>query len=367
VGDDKTGQWGFIDKRGTIVIRPQFDETRFFSDDVCAVRVGGDHGRWGFIDTHGQYVINPQFAYMEYPGFVDGLAKVGVDDEFGKRKLGMIDKRGDFVIPPKFDVIDEFHEGLVVATSLRSDRHPQSAEYLNKHGRTAFAVRLFNGGDFDGGLAPASIQGTGFRYGNAVQKWGIINHQGRFVVPAQYDSIGPFSEGLSVVGIGTIESLDDASARFGFIDRDGAPVIPLQFNHAFSFHDGLALVGIGSFNTGRWGFIAKDGRFALNPTFSQLSEFKGGLAAASADGKKFGFIDKSGTFVITPTYDYALDFSEGYATVGVKYADHVKWGLVNTKGVLVVQPISDEQILFSEDMAEVKVNGKWGYIARRGS
>ena len=50
-------------KPGTIVINPQFDESRSFSDGLARVRFGDfKTGKWGFIDKTGHYVINPQFG-----------------------------------------------------------------------------------------------------------------------------------------------------------------------------------------------------------------------------------------------------------------------------------------------------------------
>lgn len=50
------GQWGFIDRTGTMAIEPQFDEVKGFSDGLAAVRIGD---RWGFIDRNGHFAIKP--------------------------------------------------------------------------------------------------------------------------------------------------------------------------------------------------------------------------------------------------------------------------------------------------------------------
>ena len=50
IGDLTTGKYGFIDKKGVIVINPQFDSANAFKDGVASVRIG-DHiaGKYGFI------------------------------------------------------------------------------------------------------------------------------------------------------------------------------------------------------------------------------------------------------------------------------------------------------------------------------
>lgn len=53
-----TGKWGYIDRRGTMVIAPQFDIAYGHSDGLAGVRIGDLRG---FIDRSGAVVIAPQF------------------------------------------------------------------------------------------------------------------------------------------------------------------------------------------------------------------------------------------------------------------------------------------------------------------
>ncbi|MBK9074218.1 MAG: WG repeat-containing protein [Flavobacteriales bacterium] len=49
---------GFIDKKGSWVIQPQFEATRSFKNGYCAVKQGE---LWGMIDRTGKWVIEPKF------------------------------------------------------------------------------------------------------------------------------------------------------------------------------------------------------------------------------------------------------------------------------------------------------------------
>ncbi|MGO8976802.1 MAG: WG repeat-containing protein, partial [Steroidobacteraceae bacterium] len=50
IGEEETGEWGYIDKLGKIVIRPQFGEAHSFSEAMAAVRIGTwKTGKWGYI------------------------------------------------------------------------------------------------------------------------------------------------------------------------------------------------------------------------------------------------------------------------------------------------------------------------------
>jgi len=57
-------------------------------------------------------------------------------------------------------------------------------------------------------------------------KWGFIDKAGKFVIPAQFENAGRFSEQLAPVSIG---------GRWGFIDKTGKVVIPAQFETVGAF------------------------------------------------------------------------------------------------------------------------------------
>lgn len=51
-------KWGFVNAAGEMVIEPQYEDARSFSNGFAAVM---QDGKWGFIDMSGQMVIEPQF------------------------------------------------------------------------------------------------------------------------------------------------------------------------------------------------------------------------------------------------------------------------------------------------------------------
>src|SRR5262245_53907000 len=68
---------GYIDRNGSFVIQPQFDEAYAFSSGVARVAVGG---RTGVIDTGGRWVLAPDAAPsapVPYQDFSEGLAPFG--------------------------------------------------------------------------------------------------------------------------------------------------------------------------------------------------------------------------------------------------------------------------------------------------
>lgn len=65
-------------------------------------------------------------------------------------------------------------------------------------------------------------------------KWGYINPDGRFVIPARYRSAEPFSEGYAAIATG------DEFRNISFIDHTGEVIITGLFSEVKPFRHGLA-------------------------------------------------------------------------------------------------------------------------------
>jgi hypothetical protein len=81
-------------------------------------------------------------------------------------------------------------------------------------------------------------------------KWGFINQKGEFTIPALFDRVGSFAEGLASASI-------SGESKSGYIDRLGKFVIEPKFDEAGEFSEGLAIARI--FNEDleefEWGYI----------------------------------------------------------------------------------------------------------------
>ena len=181
-------------------------------------------------------------------------------------------------------------------------------------------------------------------------KWGYIDTVGHLAIPNQFDSAGPFVEGLARVNLGN---------QVGFIDKTGKYVINPQFSQAGDFHDGLATV----LGDGGWGFINKSGVVVIKPHFqpAAVDGFSNGLAGACLDGK-CGYIDRNGSFAITPQFNSVNLFSEGLAAIQM----NGKWGYVDTAGKIAINPQFDKVTMFSKGLAVVSISGKSGTINKEG-
>lgn len=171
-------------------------------------------------------------------------------------------------------------------------------------------------------------------------KWGF-EHNGREVIPAKFDNVIEFSEGLA--GVLT-------NNKCGFIDRYGTIVIPAKYENVKNFVDGLAGVKISD----KWGYINKSGNLIIPAKFEEVWDFRENLAPFISD-KKYGFIDKTGSIVIPAKYEGCQYFSEDLAAVKIKG----KWGFIDKTDTLVIPAIYDLpwQYGFNEGKITVQLNG----------
>ena len=330
------GKWGYINRSGEVIIKPQFDAAGLFADGLALVRypprkkplkpgektaeleegVGfidhtgkvvlrldsplhlngesfsegltkfwtwdpGKGNLYGFIDTTGKVVIKAQFT--DAHPFIDGLAAVCTEWQ----KCGFINKAGDFVIEPKFRVTQPFREGLALA----------GFEYLlvgfvNKSGEMVIEPQFgnFGGTGFSEGLSVVAFSGG---------KYGYINTEGVIVIPMQFEMAQPFSDGLAAVRV---------DSKWGYIDKTGKFVIEPQFKGAGPFTEGLAPVGNVDFQSVSrsdevepiTGYINKQGKMVFSLPFDSPAPFVNGIANVRV-GIKLGYIDKTGKYIWQPS------------------------------------------------------------------
>jgi WG containing repeat len=128
-------------------------------------------GKYGYIDRQGKEVIKPQFGYAAEE-FHEGLAWVMRDN-----KLGYIDKQGKIVIEPQFDnhggcCNGDFHQGLA-----RVHQNGKSG-YIDKRGKVLLPIK------FDR-VAPEFHEGLAWVVTN--KKLGFVDRSGKIVIPLQFD------------------------------------------------------------------------------------------------------------------------------------------------------------------------------------
>ena len=202
-------KFGFIDKKGKLIINPIYDYALDFNEGFAAVATTNIHDeiKWGYIDKSGKIVIDFQFNNVfDFPGsFNEGLASVSSDG----LNWGYINKEGKYEIQPQFE------------------------SYISASAFINGLSLIFMGG-----------------------KFGYIDKKGNIVINPVFELAEPFFDKELAVA-------QSSNNLFGYINRNGNFEINPQYELAFPFIDGIAFVKV----SGKYGIIDKNGSYIVNPQF----------------------------------------------------------------------------------------------------
>jgi hypothetical protein len=303
---------GYVDKSGKLVIPTKtvspstYDRTYDFSDGLALISV---NDLFGFIDRKGNVVIKPQYETAAY--FSNGMANV----ERGERS-GYIGKDGAFAITPVFFRGRDFHEDRAWVVAEGPCRWQQYFDERARNpdsrlpGAELFAFPTWDSCFGSYTLPKSSMQVVEL---NLRCRYALIDKTGTILSSERFDDVQEFSEGLAPVKMGKL---------WGYADRSGRIVITPQFEIANGFSNGLAAVAITSSprSSGMpvFGYINRSGDFVIPPQFVQAQNFSEGLAVVG-DDRQVWFVDVAGHTPIAGKFDAAGRFFKGLAHVELSH------------------------------------------------
>jgi hypothetical protein len=162
----------------------------------------------------------------------------------------------------------------------------------------------------DLGLYPVHVDGRA----------GFMDRTGKVVIPAIYDEVSAFSEGLARVKVGMTQTSAGAltGGTYGYIDRTGKVVIPPRFEYARDFHDGRAAAREGRDRV----YIDTKGEVVIRGPTGRTERFSEGLAAVEVRHDRWVFLKPDGAVAFALPADADMSdparFSEGHAAVEFK-------------------------------------------------
>jgi len=196
----RNGKYGYIDKTGKEVVKPQFDFAYPFSEGLAKVE---KNGKYGFIDTKGRQVVD--FIYKDFEiqikeidptnpdepkfrnGFYDatGFFNQGMAVVSKGAKMGVIDQEGNIIVPIKYDFVNQPSDGLVLV------RQNWRYGYVDLNGKEVIPPFYDEAMSFTHGLAAVNKRGV----------WGFINPNNEVVIPWELEHVlGPFEEKTDLSG-----------------------------------------------------------------------------------------------------------------------------------------------------------------------
>lgn len=223
-------------------------ETDYLFTDGMLPLYNSELHSWGFANEQGMLVIPYLYGYnkFETPHFDSGYCIVGEQSTgyLGSIDLKwcIIDKNGNKKALPNIVKASRFVDGF--ARVIKKVGNSYRETIINTSGAEPFV----NLAQIVNGLSPYPAMqemrpfndGLSAYYNRAKQSWGFIDKQGRIVIPAIYDEVQDFSEGLAAVLTKTSAT---EPSRWIFIDTQGKQAFAQKFTKKpFPFSAGRAVV-----------------------------------------------------------------------------------------------------------------------------
>jgi hypothetical protein len=316
-------KWGYVNKKGRLIIKASFDECKNFSDGLAVIRV---KGKWGYIDKTGKMTVPPQF--QEAYDFSESRAIV---KKYGS-KYSIIDSNGNMLTEDSYDEIKSYSDGLAAV------RIKNNWTYIDLEGNELDIPKFSKAYPFKNGLAKVNLGG----------RYGIINKDLKFVVEAEMDKISDLNSYPILV------KQDD---KQWYIDRSGKKLFEVNYAKAYKFHYGYATVK----DNGLKGIIDEKNNLIIPLEHQDIQVVGPDLFQVFKAGK-FGIINAEGTSIIPTEMDLILPIREG-KTACMK--DEL-WAIYTASGKQLTAFEFGMVWSFQEEMARVAFLNGIGFIDSNG-
>ena len=177
------------------------------------------NGKWGYADKKGKMMIPPQFD-IALP-FNDGLARVGLTDKESSKdkapayRWGYISESGHIVVELQYSVLHDFSEGLAAAAVPNTDKDEKPFYrnrllqdlkwgYVDRNGQIVIPMKFLDAGDFSENLAYVNVGADSKSLCRKLDKFGYIDKTGAFVIEPAFAHAEPFHNGRARVSVGRI-------------------------------------------------------------------------------------------------------------------------------------------------------------------
>lgn len=210
----QNGKIGFINAKNEIVIPFQYcyfdkynayDFGYLFNNDCCVMT--NEKGKLGLINKKGEWILNP--IYDKILSLSENGYRVVVNDE----KYGIIDSNNNIVYPAEYDYIDIVSNGFVLAKEGKMWQIDFSGKVINPFMYEYRESILFVSG-YTEDEYPIYTNSDYVKY-SILGLYGILNSiTGKPITPAKYSEVNILSKNI-------FEVLDKESENWFLLDKNG--------------------------------------------------------------------------------------------------------------------------------------------------
>jgi len=213
--------YGYVDTSGRIILPVKYERTEPFRDGLGMAK--DRQGKYYYVDNQGNFILKDLDYNLAFP-FRDGIALVVLPQK-DKFRRGFINKKGQFVIPPKFNSLNEFSEGL--AAACEGEYPNKKCGYIDKSGKYVIKPLFAQTYNFNSGRAKVFINGDkGFSF---------IDKKGNIVFKTKDYRVKEFSGGAVKV--------EHSHSSYSYLDVNGNIIGDLRFESASDyFTEGFGIV-----------------------------------------------------------------------------------------------------------------------------
>jgi hypothetical protein len=379
----KDNKLGIIDKTGKVILPLEYDDIDITDVNTFIVE---KRDKYGLFDRQGKELLPFNYVYLKH--IVGDLYSNRVFlEETNTNKinlLGLITSSNKVVVANNFYQILDFKNGLVIMKILDRENKTMICYAANRKGEIIVKPQYADIQLFD------KVTTSFFKVNKEISKgknkeklFGVIDSLGKIILPLEYEYIGEFNKGISMIKKRNSYGLIDSTMKiilepdnqaigklqdnfmwvqknnlYGFADITGKIVIPIIYEKVTDFDKGTALVK----QNKHWYRIDQSGKkiIAKQKKYESILPFTNGLAIVW-ENKKYGLMDKTGTEIVVPIYEQIGTYQNGLALV--KYE---KFGFINPQGQEIIDTKYDELSEFSEGFARFRRDTIKGYLNNLG-
>lgn len=179
----------------------------------------------------------------------------------------------------------------------------------------------------------------------------------------------PFIDAHAIVWVKSVYDYDDVVEKCGLIDHTGEFVIPPIYDNMKYIGGNHVAVNIGFKDfeefqiTGEWGVIDLDNHILIPRKYTDMEPMKNGLYVVEYQ-KKYGIINLSEEIIIPFEYDYLFPWPDKNGWIHAELKG--KWGCITLEGKVVIPFIYDEIGSTNEEVIPVRYGQQAYYINKDG-